>query len=103
MVGNETLLRGRGRSLGWAAPIFEHLFLALEPLFLWTGPYDPPFLLHFVVCIEEEDLDSEDGSTPRDFCLEMLQCRRLFPLGYRMKRGGEITGFAEVAKPYCPR
>ncbi|KAJ5904727.1 uncharacterized protein N7473_001643 [Penicillium subrubescens] len=24
-------------------------------------------------------------------------------LGYRMKRGGEITGFAEVAKPYCLR
>lgn len=22
---------------------------------------------------------------------------------YRMKRGGEITGFAEVAKPYCLR
>jgi hypothetical protein len=24
-------------------------------------------------------------------------------LNYRMKRGGEITGFAEVAKPYCLR
>lgn len=24
-------------------------------------------------------------------------------LRYRMKRGGEITGFAEVAKPYCLR
>jgi hypothetical protein len=24
-------------------------------------------------------------------------------LSYRMKRGGEITGFAEVAKPYCLR
>ena len=24
-------------------------------------------------------------------------------LSYRMKRGGEITGFEEVAKPYCLR
>jgi hypothetical protein len=45
------------------APFFEYLFPAVEGLFIledWRSPVP----LHFVVWIEEVDLDSESGSTP---------------------------------------